>query len=99
MNHILLDLLFMVAGWFIGAAILLLISGVLCWILKKIFHLTFGFKREALMLAAIAVIEPFIYNYGDDRTLTWDWTHFILQTAPSLVFALLLLKWINNGKK
>ena len=94
-----LDFAFIAVAWFIGAGILLAVGWAVGWILKKTLSLGFGFKGEALILSSIAVIEPFVWHTGIDRTVDWDWAHVISNTVPSFVVALLLLWWINSGEE
>jgi hypothetical protein len=98
-DWLMLDFVFIAAAWFIGAGIFLAVSWAVGWILRKTLRLDFGFRGEALILAALAVIEPFVWHTGIDRTFAWDWAHVINNTVPSFVVALLLLWWINSGEE
>lgn len=93
-----LDFVFTAVAWFIGAGIFLAVSWAVGWLLTKMLRLQFGFRGEALILASLAVIEPFLWHTGRDRTFAWDWAHVISNTVPSLVVALLLLWWINSAE-
>lgn len=98
MDMMWLDILSFIA-WFIGAAIFLAVSGVITWVLRRALRFDIKFKGEILLLTVIALLEPFVWHTGIDRTFSWDWQHVLSSTLPSFVVALLLLWWINKGKE
>ena len=99
MGMLWLDLLLTVAAWFIGAAILLGVGGIIGWVLRKFVHFDIELKGKVLLLAILALIEPFVWHTGIDRTFSWDWQHVVNSTLPSFIFAVLLMWWINKGEE
>ena len=92
-----LDILLVLISWLIGAGFFLLASWVIQWVMRKILRFEIKFSGGVILLVIISIIEPFVWHTGIDRTLTWDWQHVINSTLPSLVFAILLLWWIDRG--
>jgi hypothetical protein len=99
MDMMWLDVLFLFVAWFIGAAIFLAVIGIIAWVLRKALRFDIKFKGEVFLLALLAIIEPFVWHTGIDRTFAWDWQHVFGNTLPSIIVALLLLWWINKGKE
>ena len=54
-----LDALFLFVAWFIGAAIFLALSGIIVWVLRKALRFDIKFKGEVILLALLAIMEPF----------------------------------------
>lgn len=99
MDMLWLDILILFVVWFMGAALVLALSGVIAWVLRKALRFDIKFKGEVLLLVTISAFEPFVWHTGIDGTYAWDWQHVLINTLPSLVLALLLLWWINKGKE
>jgi hypothetical protein len=94
-----LDMLYLFVGWIIGAGIFLAVSFAIVWIVRRALRLNIKFKGEVFLLAMLALIEPFVWHTGIDRTFAWDWQHVLSSTLPSFIVALLLLWWINKGSE
>ena len=94
-----LDFAFIAVIWFIGAGIFLAVGWVLGWLLKKVLRLNIDTRGDVLILAALAVIEPFLWHTGIDGKFAVDWTHVINNTVPSFILAIFLLWWINRGEE
>nr|WP_316653547.1 hypothetical protein [uncultured Gellertiella sp.] len=98
MDLSMLGLAFLLISWFIGAGIFVAIGWFVGFVTGKIFKKEFGFRFDVVVLLLIAAVEPFIWHTGIDRTFSFDLSHVLSSTIPSLIVAVLLTRWINAGK-